>query len=90
LPVKIVNQGFVTAPLEVSLVDALARSGVSVEFSREPLKGIPEERRVLRVSLLKGGPVDITVAFRAKNEIPDLGGRDRIHFLLRCVPEGTS
>jgi hypothetical protein len=27
---------------------------------------------------------DVTVAFRAKNDISDLGGRDRVHFLVRC------
>ena len=30
------------------------------------------------------GTVDLTVAFRTHNEIPDLGGRDRIHFLIVC------
>jgi hypothetical protein len=27
---------------------------------------------------------DLTIAFKAHNEVPDLGGRDRVHFLMRC------
>ena len=84
LPIKIVNQGFVTAPLETRLVDSIPE-GVSVELTVEPLKGTPEEHRMLRVTLNNPGPVDITVAFRAKNDISDLGGRDRIHLLLECL-----
>lgn len=83
LSVKIVNQGFVTAPLEATLVDSIP-AGVRVEFSAKPLTGMREEHRVLLVTLEKPEYLDITVAFRAKNDIPDLGGRDRIHLLLRC------
>jgi DNA-directed RNA polymerase specialized sigma24 family protein len=31
---------------------------------------------------------DVTITFRADNEPPDLSGRDRIHFLARCLPIG--
>lgn len=86
LPVTIVNQGFVTALLQARLVES-AVDGVALEFSSEPLKGLSEEHRILRITLTKAGPVDITVAFRAKNLIPDLGGRDRIHFVLNCLPD---
>src|SRR5882762_5575370 len=81
--VKIVNQGFVTARLEAELVGD-PPPGVSLDFHPEPLKGVPEESRELRITLTKPGPTDLTIAFRAHNEIPDLGGRDRIHFLARC------
>lgn len=84
LPVKIVNRGFVAAPLHASLID-LVPEGVQLEFSAEPLKGIVEEHRVLRVTLTKAEPVDITIAFRIKNNIADLGDRDRIHLLARCL-----
>ena len=82
LPVKIVNQGFVTAPLEARLVDGAEEIGV--EFSAQPLKGSGEELRILRVTLHKPGLWDVTIAFRARIAIPDRGGHDRIHLLLRC------
>jgi hypothetical protein len=83
VPVSIVNQGFLTAPLEATLVDSVPE-GASVLFSPEPLTGMREERRTLRITLTKPGLVDITVAFRAKRDISDLGGRDRIHLLVEC------
>ena len=83
LPVKIVNQGFVTAALEAEIVGG-APPGVVLEFRPEPLKGLPTEVRTLRITAKYAGTVDLTVAFRARNEIPDLGDRDRIHFLLHC------
>jgi hypothetical protein len=81
--VAIVNRGFITARLEAELVDA--PSGVALDFHPEPLQGVPEELRKLRITLTKPGTTDLTVAFRAHNEIPDLGGRDRVHFLLHCL-----
>jgi len=81
LPVRITNQGFVTAPLEASLVDA--PPGVVLDFPALALKGTREETRVLRLTLAKPGTVDLTLAFRTRNEIPDLNGRDRLHFLIR-------
>jgi hypothetical protein len=83
LVVAIVNQGFVTAQLEAELVDA--PSGVTLDFHPDPLKGGPEEFRKLHITLTKPGTTDVTVAFRAHNEIHDLGGRDRVHFLLHCL-----
>lgn len=84
LPVKITNRGFLTAPLEATLVDNVP-AGVSIEFAPKPLSGAVDEMRSLRVTLRKAELVDVTVSFRAKNDIPDLGGRDRIHLLLRCL-----
>ena len=46
IPVKTVNHGFVSAPLEVSLVDQLP-PGIRVELSPELLKGIAEQRGTL-------------------------------------------
>lgn len=85
LPVKIVNQGFVTAQLEAELVGN-APAGVTLDFHPAPLKGVPEELRALRIVLTQPGPTDLTIAFKAHNEIADLGGRDRVHFLMSCVP----
>ena len=83
LPVRVVNQGFVTAPLEATLVGNVP-ADVAVNLDAEPLKGVAEEVRVLRVTSRKPGQTDLTVAFRARNEIPDIGGRDRVHFLVEC------
>jgi hypothetical protein len=83
LPVKILNQAFLTARLEARLVGQLP-AGVALEFDRRPLSGAPEELRTLRIALPIAAAVDLTVAFRAPAEIPDLGGRDRVHFVLRC------
>lgn len=84
LPLRIVNQGFVTASVEASLVGD-APAGVTLYFRPEPLRGVPEELRKLHITLTKPGLTDLTIAFRAHNEIPDLGGRDRIHFLMHCL-----
>jgi hypothetical protein len=59
LPVKVVNQGFLT--------------------------GLPEEWRELRISLTTARRVDVTVAFRARDVNPDLGGRDRVYFFMHCT-----
>jgi hypothetical protein len=75
IPVKTVDHGFVTAPLEASLVEQLP-PGVRVELLPELLKRIADERRTLRVTLTKAGPTEIAVSFRARNDIPHLGGRD--------------
>ncbi len=83
LAVRIVNQGFVTARLEAELVGD-APADVALDFHPEPLTGAPEELRQLHITLMKPGTRDLTVAFKTHNEIPDLGGRDRVHFLMRC------
>jgi hypothetical protein len=83
LTVKILNQGFVTARLEAQLVEASA--GVTLDLDSEPLTGVSEELRTLRITLTRPGPIDITVSFKARNHTPDLGGRDRIHFIMRCI-----
>lgn len=84
LPVLIVNRGYVTTPLDATLVAPL-NEGVALEFSSAPLRGIPDERRVLRVSLAKRQPLFVTISFRIKNNFGDAGGNDRIHLLLRCI-----
>ena len=81
--VKIVNQGFLTARLEAELVKPVPQ-GVAIQFHPDPLRGIQEEYRDLYVKLDLPGTFDLTIAFRAHNFEADLGGRDRIHMLLRC------
>jgi len=81
--VTVVNLGFITGRLEARLVGVLP-AGTALEFPSEPLKGVPQETRFLRITLKTPAPTDLTIAFRLRNEIPDLGGRDRIHMLMRC------
>jgi hypothetical protein len=81
---KIVNQGFVTSRLEAEFVGDVP-AGVSLDFRPAPLKGVGEEFRNLRITLTNPDPTDLTIAFKAHNELPDLGGRDRVHFVMRCV-----
>jgi hypothetical protein len=85
LPVKIVNQAFLTSQLEAEVVGNMSPA-VTLDFHPAPLKGVPEELRMLHLTLTKPGVIDLTLAFKAHNEIPDLGGRDRVHFLVHCLP----
>lgn len=82
VPVGVVNHGFVTARLEARLVGDIP-AGASVVLEPNPLKGLPEETRILRITLERPGAADLTIAFSARNEVADLGGRDRIHFIIR-------
>jgi hypothetical protein len=82
--VRILNQGFITSQLEAEFVGD-PPPGVELDFHPEPLKGVREELRHLRITLTGPDPTDLTIAFKAHNEVPDLGGRDRIHFVMHCV-----
>ena len=84
LAVRIVNQSFTTSRLEAQFVGDVPE-GVSLDFRPAPLKGVREESRNLRITLTNPDPTDLTVAFKAHNGLPDLGGRDRVHFVMRCV-----
>jgi hypothetical protein len=86
--IKIINQGFVTSRLEADLVGDESE-GTTIGFHPEPLKGVPEELRDLRITLIKPGSTDLTLSFRTHNNTPELGGRDRIHFLMRCLRSMT-
>jgi hypothetical protein len=61
------------------------RNNVNLDFEPSPLKGVPEEIRNLRITLKTPDPTDVTLAFKLVNETPDLGARDRIHFLMHCL-----
>jgi hypothetical protein len=84
LRVKIVNRGFVTSRLKVELAGEV-RDNINIDFDPSPLKGLPEEGRNLRITLAKPDLTDVTITFKLQNETPDLDGRDRIHFLMRCL-----
>jgi hypothetical protein len=81
---KILNQGFITSRLEAEFVGDTP-ADVSLDFHPEPLKGVREELRHLRITVTRPDPTDLTIAFKAHYEVPDLGGRDRIHFVMHCI-----
>lgn len=84
LAVKIVNQGNFTLRLEARLV-ADPPAGATLHFAPAPLTGVAQEMRSLHITLSEPGTTDLTIAFKARHEAPDLGGRDRVHVLMRCL-----
>jgi hypothetical protein len=84
LAVRIDNQGFVMSRLEAEFVGG-PPAGATLDFHPEPLTGARQERRALRITLTTPGPTDLTITFRARDQAPDLGERDRVHFLMRCL-----
>jgi len=83
LPVKIINQAFDTSVLKARLVGNVP-PGVTLDFRPARLTGAAEEMRHLTLVLRDASPVDLTLAFTENKGIADLGGRDRIHFILSC------
>lgn len=84
IAVKVVNQGYVTAPLQVFWLSE-PPPGASLTLLGDSLSGAAEERRILRVTLTNPELTDVTIGFNTRNNIPDIGGRDRVHFLLNCL-----
>jgi hypothetical protein len=82
LTVAVINQGFSTGKLEARLVGNPA-AAATLDFHPDALKGAPLEKRSMKITLTGAAPTDLTIAFSLRNESPDLGGRDRIHMLLR-------
>ncbi|HEY1848429.1 MAG TPA: hypothetical protein VGG37_04445 [Opitutaceae bacterium] len=80
--VLVINQGFSTGRLEARLVGKPAPAA-RLEFQPQPLRGIPRESRTLWITLGGAEPVDVTIAFQLQDGDADLGGRDRVHLLLR-------
>jgi hypothetical protein len=80
--VRIVNQGFLTGVLEARLAGDPPAAAV-LEFDPSALRGVPVERRILRITLTGRALTDLTIAFRLRHEAPDLGGRDRVHLLMQ-------
>jgi hypothetical protein len=84
LEIKVINQGFVTAPLRAAIVGDGARH-VALRMDNTKLSGGPEDSRTLQLIPRGPDPVDVTIAFSVDDDIGDLGGRDRVHFLVRCL-----
>lgn len=84
LKVGIVNQGFVTAPLRAAIIGDI-KGRVALHLEATKLNGAAEDTRLLHLIPLSSSATDVTVGFSIDNNIGDLGGRDRVYLLLRCV-----
>jgi hypothetical protein len=84
LAVSVLNHGFVTAQLEAHWVGD-APPGARLEFRPAPLSGATQELHSLKIYLTHPGPTDLAIAFKARDDVPDLGGRNRVHFLMSCT-----
>jgi len=82
--IEIINHGFLTSRLEAELIGSVP-AGTVLNFHPDPLTGAHRELRTLRLTLTSPVPTDLTLAFRSHNNAADLGGRDRIHLLMRCI-----
>jgi hypothetical protein len=83
IPVSIVNHGFFTGSLEATWTGSPVEGG-TLSWAPLPMSGAPREMRVLHVTWAQPGQVDVTIAFKARGDRPDLDGRDRVHLLLTC------
>jgi hypothetical protein len=83
LKVKVINNGFVTAPLRAAILGDGVRQ-VALHMDSTKLAGIIEESRALLLIPLRPDAIDVTIEFGIDNNIGDHGGRDRIHLLLQC------
>ena len=79
---EIINLGFITGRLEAALAGN-PPAGTSLGLDDSPLKGTPHETRVLHLTVARAGTADLTIVFKLRSEVPDLGGLDRIHMLVR-------
>jgi hypothetical protein len=84
LEIKIINQGFVTAPVRASIIGSGSRL-VELHMDAAKLSGNREDTRKLHLIPFGEDVADITVAFSIDNNVGDLGGRDRVSLLVRCV-----
>lgn len=82
IEVAVANSGYVTAPVAVSLI-APADGSATLIWSGSPLSGSSREVRSLGIITKVTGLIDLTITFSLPSEPPDLGGRDRVHLLVR-------
>lgn len=78
--IRIVNQGFVTAGLNVRTIE----SSVSLEPAAPPLSGGAVEYRLLRYTMSEIHQSDITLTVDAGSATSDIGGRAILPLLLQC------
>src|SRR5262245_34493650 len=80
LAVQVINHRFITAPLRAVIAGDAARL-VTIHMDGSKLTGRSEESRNLGLIPSGHDPVDLTIAFSIDNNIGDLGGRNRVHFI---------
>jgi len=88
LNIKVINQGFVTAPLRAAIAGD-HHMQVTLVTDDAKLSGAREENRLLALTAQGSAPVDVTIAFSIDDTIGDLAGRDRVHLLIHCQPAPT-
>ena len=86
IKVKVINQGFVTAPLR-TYIAGNGDQQLTLITDDTKLSGAPEDERTLRLVTQRSTPVDVTIAFSIDDTIGDLAGRDRVHLLVRCITQ---
>ena len=88
LNIKVINKGFVTAPLVASALGDVARY-VDVDMVPRKLNGDAEDSRVLRLIPRGPGTADVTIVFTLENNIKDHGRNNQVHLLLSCLPKAS-
>ena len=81
--VRVINQGFVTAPL-VATLDPVGERHVALRFTPARLSGRLDESQEMGLVSIGSNPAEVTIAFSISQEIGDLGARDRTHLLVAC------
>jgi hypothetical protein len=81
IPVAVVNQGYVTGPLQMRWS---ALPGVEVEAPDAQLSGEPMQETEFRVRMIEPGGVDLTVRFWALGALGGLANKNTSYLYLRC------
>ena len=84
IKVRVINKGFVTAPLRAALIGDGGHQ-MAVRMDDAKLTGQPEDHRILQLVAREPHLADVTLEFSLDNDIGNLGGRNRVHFLLSCL-----
>lgn len=83
VPVAIVNQGFVTGPLQMRWA---TMPGVDVDAQDFELTGAPTQDAQFRVRIAEPHDADITVRFWALGALGGLANKNTASLYLRCGP----
>lgn len=82
--VRIVNEGYVTAPLTVSVRGVPSSEAIKATLAEGKLSGAAVEYRLMQVSINSAGSTDVTLLFGASPDTSDLGSRAEVSVLVSC------
>lgn len=85
VPVLVVNQGYVTGPLQVRWTGV---PGLDVDAPDTELTGAPTQDGWFRIRLAEPGAVDLTVRFWAIGSLGGLANKNTAHLYVRCQADG--